>query len=99
VNTARTLDLSNTIRRSIEEGLSILGPEAAKATLYHLEQIIDLEAATKDPRLLVEGIYKLFGAGGRIIEERIVEVLRQELGLSEEMAGKSLVGLVNQLQE
>jgi hypothetical protein len=75
------------LSEAIDEGLkAVLGETGKEVVYYNLKSIYGLEreSVSKNPEILLESLYRLFGAGAEVIERVILEKLCLKLGIKPE---------------
>jgi len=81
--TPKWSDFEGALLEAVDRGLMILG-ESVKQTLYfHLERMSpdQKKSIADNPQAFISDLEGIFGAGAKVIEKNIVELLYSELGL------------------
>jgi hypothetical protein len=81
--------LNAVLSEAIDEGLkAVLGETGREVVYYNIKSVYGLEreSVSKNPELLIESLYRLFGGGAEVIERVILEKLCLKLGMKREKA-------------
>lgn len=70
---------------AVNEGLESIFDIAASSVLFFLEKNGSIKSRSniENPEILAEGLESIFGFGAKIVEKKILEILRMKLQLPE----------------